>query len=150
MSRRLRCTSFDDVAHELERLERSPSVAVGSGWPLPTVLAHCAQSIEYSIAGYPRLRPAWFRATLGRLARAKFLTQGRMSHDLRAPVPGAPPLVELVAPVALRRLRDAISTFRAHEGPLAPHLAYGPCTRSEYEQLHAMHVADHLSAVRVA
>lgn len=36
------------------------------GWSPSQVFNHCAQSIDYSIDGYPELRPVWFRHSLGR------------------------------------------------------------------------------------
>ena len=141
----MRLHTFDEVLRELEKLEAGNTSPSGS-WTLAQLLSHCAQSVEYSIAGYPKLKPALFRATVGRLVKKRFLSKGEMSHDLEAPVPGAP---ELQAKEPLRdvaqRLRAAIAKFRAHEGALAPHLAYGECTREEYEKLHAMHIANHLS-----
>lgn len=113
-------------------------------WTLAHTLEHCAQSIEYSLSGYPALRSGLFRATVGRIAKRKFLSAGRMRHDLAAPVPGAPALASSDAAVAEARLRAAIAAFQAHEGAFADHLAYGPCSKAEYEALHVMHVADHL------
>jgi len=116
-----------------------------TGWPLPEVLTHCAQSIEYSVRGYPVLRSGLFRATIGPLVKRRFLAKGAMSHDLTAPIAGAPALEPAPPfPEAVARLRQAIETFEAHPGPFAPHLAYGPCTKDEYDVLHALHVADHL------
>ena len=40
-----------------------------------------------------------------------------------------------------------IAAFTAHDGPLKPHPVYGDCTKEEFARLHAMHVADHLSAL---
>lgn len=115
------------------------------GFTLAQALAHCAQSIEYSITGYPSLRSGLFRATIGPLVKRRFLRAGRMSHDRAAPVPGAPVLAaELSLDDARARLRAAIATFRAHDGALAPHLAYGACTKADYTSLHALHVEDHL------
>ena len=34
---------------------------------------------------------------------------------------------------AASNLRDAIAAFRAFSGELQPHLAYGACTKAEYE-----------------
>ncbi len=136
--------TFAEVSRALDVLEESPPERVG-GLPLAQALEHCAQSIEYSLRGYPSLRSRLFRATVGRIAKRKFLTQGRMRHDTTAPVPGAPPLGTSDLAGALTRLRAAIHAFKAHDGPLAEHLAYGPCNKAEYEALHAMHVADHLS-----
>jgi hypothetical protein len=35
----------------------------------------------------------------------------------------------------------------AFDGELAPHLAFGKCTREEYEKIHSMHIAEHLGRV---
>ena len=78
------------------------------------------------------------------------LSQGFMSHGLDAAIPGAPELEDTSLAPALARLRQAISRFEAADASaLKPHLAYGPCDKREYEALHAMHLADHLSAVQL-
>ncbi|MBK7579426.1 MAG: DUF1569 domain-containing protein [Myxococcales bacterium] len=135
--------SFREVRALLEQLGETPSLP--GAWSYSEVLQHCAQSIEYSLSGYPELRSGFFRATLGRLAKAKFLSAGRMRHDLGAAVPGAPALdPALPVPDARARLLEAMAKFDAFSGELQDHLAYGACSRAEYEQLHAMHVANHL------
>lgn len=137
-------TSFDEVLHELDGLARRIGDRADA---LVPALAHCAQSIEYSMSGYPALRSALFRAVVGRLAKRQFLRRGAMSHDTSAPLPGAPPAEASSLEEATARLRRAIEAFRRFDGPLAPHLAFGECTKEEYEKLHAMHIADHLRAV---
>ena len=147
MNTDLRLHSFDAVLRELDKLETGSPKVTGN-WTLGQVLAHCAQSIEYSLTGYPQLKPAWFRSTVGRLVKGRFLKRGAMSHDLEAAVAGAPALdPQLPLRDAISRLREAISNFRAHQGAFAPHLAYGDCSREEYETLHAMHIANHLSRI---
>jgi hypothetical protein len=139
----MRATSFREVRALLERAGDQPQL-VGP-WGYSEVLQHCAQSIECSMQGYPKLRSGLFRATVGRIAKSKFLKQGHMSHDLGAAVPGAPALdAAVLVPEARGRLLAAISSFEAFETELCEHLAYGPCTKAEYEKLHAMHVANHL------
>lgn len=142
-----RLHTFDEVLRELEKLEAAPPTLVGR-WTLAQTLAHCAQSIEYSIDGYPKLKPAFIRATVGPLIKKRFLAKGEMSHDLEGVIEGAPALhpQEPLRDV-LTRLRSAIQRFRAHTGEYMPHLAYGTCSREEYEKLHAMHIANHLSRV---
>jgi hypothetical protein len=128
-------------------LDRIAELAGGAPPGAAWALAHCAQSIEYSISGYPRLRSGLFRATIGPLAKRKFLRAGAMSHDVRAPIAGAPDIpADLALADARTRLAAAIAAFRAHAGALAPHLAYGACTRDEYAALHLLHVEDHLRA----
>ena len=115
------------------------------GFTLPQALAHCAQSIEYSLTGYPALRSRLFRATIGPVVKRRFMRAGRMSHDRAAPVPGAPALSgDLALEDARARLHAAIAAFRSHPGTFAPHLAYGACSREDYAVLHVLHVEDHL------
>ncbi|MFO0675905.1 MAG: DUF1569 domain-containing protein [Polyangiaceae bacterium] len=121
--------------------KRSDAGAFSAG----AALAHCAQSITFSLTGFPSLRSGLFRATIGRVALAKFLKQGFLRHDLRAPIPGAPDLPELTWTEGKELLLDAIRRYRMHEGPFAPHFAYGVVTKSEGDRVHAMHVADHLT-----
>ncbi|MCA3016774.1 MAG: DUF1569 domain-containing protein [Myxococcaceae bacterium] len=113
-------------------------------------MAHCAQSIVCSIDGYPKPAGWLVRAVLGPLVLRRFLRQGFMRHDTRAPVPGlAPPEASLDAAEGLARLEAAVARFSAHGGTLAPHFAYGAVSRDAYEAVHAMHVANHLDALTV-
>jgi Protein of unknown function (DUF1569) len=141
----LRCTTFSDVLATLEALPIQPRASQPQRLTPAQALVHCAQSIEYSMNGYPKLRSGLFRATIGPMVKRKFLRAGAMSHDRGAHIEGAPALpVDADLASALARLRRAIHTFRSYQGALGPHLAYGRCTRDEYEALHSMHVADHL------
>ncbi|WP_348689389.1 DUF1569 domain-containing protein, partial [Acidovorax soli] len=115
-------------------------------WNLPQLLQHLAQSIEYSLQGYPQARSAVFRHTLGRAAFAVFDARGQMSHDLAEPIPGAPPLqADLSLRDSVQRLLDAMQAFAAHRGLLAPHFAYGVLSKAEYQRAHLMHLANHWS-----
>jgi hypothetical protein len=137
----LKLASFDDVLRELDKLKvHDEPVAAAQ-------LAHCAQSIEFCVTGYPQLRSWLFRHTLGKIGKAKFLRAGVMTHDTNAPSLGAPTPEEKTVEAAVARLRRSIETFRAHTGEYKPHLAYGKCTRDELEKLQAMHVANHLDVL---
>jgi hypothetical protein len=117
----------------------------GAGaWNLAQVMNHAAQSIEYSIDGFPALKPALFRASVGRLAFAVFEVRGEMSHPLDQPIPGAPALA-IDAPLApaVQRLLAAMQRFDEHGGPLQPHFAYGVLDKAAYTRAHLMHLANH-------
>jgi hypothetical protein len=127
------------------------STAPANGWTLGQAIAHCAQSIECSVTAYPQLRSGLFRATIGPLVKRKFLRAGAMSHDTTAPIPGAPEIASAIALAdACDRALAAVAAFATHDGALAPHLAYGRCTKDEYAQLHWLHLADHLRAFGIA
>ena len=144
----MRLLRFDEALVALDGLEaRRPAAAPGV-WTPAQAVAHCAQSVECSLRGYPRLRSPLFRTTIGKLVKWRFLSAGAMAHDTQAPIAGAPPIDDLPLAEAARRLREAIAAFRAADaGSLQPHLAYGPCTKDEYEALHCMHLADHMAGL---
>jgi hypothetical protein len=141
-------TPLDAIAAKLDALsDRSaPAPRTPGAWTLGQALAHCAQSINYSTDRYPKLRSPIFRATIGKLAKRKFLSAGRMSHDTNAAIPGAPAIDVVDFEAGRELLRAAIAGFLLSKEPLAVHLAYGRCTWDEYAALHAMHVDDHLRA----
>ncbi|HEY8143031.1 MAG TPA: DUF1569 domain-containing protein [Kofleriaceae bacterium] len=139
--------SLQEVRDELAAVDPT-LVAVDGAWSVSQVLAHCAQSIEYSLIGFPLAKPAWFQATVGKVVLRKFLKQGFMSHDVNAAIPGAPPPHTGDARAALDRLLAAIDEFEAHAEPFAPHFAYGPVDKARYGRVQAMHIAQHLESFR--
>ena len=118
----------------------SPAVALG----------HCAQSIEYSISGYPRAKPWPVRRLIGPRLLARFRAARRMRHDLAAPVPGAPSLAEGPPVQAMQRLLAAIDAFLAHRGPWPEHLAFGRMDRAAYADAHWLHIRNHLEEIDFA
>lgn len=117
-------------------------------WPLAVVLNHLAQSIEYSIDGYPELKSALFRSAIGSVAFAVFEARDKMGHSLNEPIPGAPAF-DAQAPLepAKARLLAALQRFEAHQGELAPHFAYGALDKPQYLRAHLMHLANHWTEV---
>lgn len=147
---------FGTLAGAMQEVERLAGAEVqplapATAWNWSQTLEHCAQSIEFSLQGFPAPKSALFQNTLGAAAFNVFALRGRMSHNLAEPIPGAPALDASTpdASAALARLRKAVQDFAAHAGPLQPHFAYGALSRAEYEQAHAMHLANHLSAFDV-
>ena len=120
-------------------------------WTVPQLLEHLAQSIEYSMSGYPVPKPAWFQSTLGKTAFALFDARGKMNHDRDEPIPGAPALdVQPTLKHGVQRLLDAMDAFAAWTGPLKPHFAYGPLSKPEYQRAHLMHLAHHWERLQPA
>lgn len=144
--RRLKFATLDDAVRELDRLAKARSLKTSGKWDWPQTLIHCAQSVEYSITGFPEPKSVLFQRTVGAAAFAVFSWRGRMKHNLAEPIPGAPPIPhESVVTVAMSQLLKAISDFRTCQEPLHPHFAYGALGKGEYERAHAMHMADHFS-----
>lgn len=142
--------SLDGARRVLKGFEGKTLTSI-EGWTPTEVFNHCAQSIEYSLDGYPELKPAWFRHSVGPAAFAVFSARGAMRHSLTEAIPGAAPLAEPASQdAALQRLQAAFERFAAHTGALEPHFAYGALDHQEYAQAHVMHLYNHLSLIRQA
>ena len=117
-------------------------------WSLAQVLNHAAQSIEYSIDGFPELKSALFRSVVGSVAFAVFEARGAMGHSLAEAIPAAPVLdaAAMLEPAKVRVLA-ALRRFESHAGALAPHFAYGTLDKAQCTRAHLMHLANHWAEV---
>lgn len=142
-----RFASIDAALKTLQQLKTQPARMTGA-WDMAHVLHHAAQSIEFSIAGFPEPKPAWFRATVGSYAFALFNARGQMSHNLAEPIPGAADIAQgqPLAP-AIDHLVRALQSFERHAGALMPHFAYGSLGKADYTRAHLMHLANHWAEV---
>jgi hypothetical protein len=142
--------SLSATLQKLERLASGPITKSGS-WNPYQVFNHCAQSVEFSMTGFPESESALFQHTAGAVAFAVFCARGEMSHNLAEVIPGAPALaVEGDNQVALQRLMTALTTFDAYDGPLKPHFAFGNLGKSDYALAHVLHINNHLQEFSVA
>lgn len=135
------------IAATLNKLEALTDKAIShtGNWNPATVFVHCAQSIEYSMTGYPDHKSDVFKSTVGSLAFSAFALKGAMTHGLDQPIPGAPDInSDQNLPLALAQLKKSLTDFSQYEGDLEPHFAYGKLTKTEYEAAHVMHVYNHL------
>lgn len=71
--------SLAEVEKTLLRLKRAGDIKTPN-WSVTEICLHCAQTVDYAMTGYPQLKPAWIRATIGKLAIRRFLRQGYMSR----------------------------------------------------------------------
>ncbi len=123
---------------------------LSGAWNLSQVLNHLAQSIEYSMTGYPEHKSDRFKETVGQWAFSVFSFRGKMSHDLLEPIPGAPRLEANDAALAMSRLMTALNDFKVFQGELQAHFAYGELNHAEYTHAHVMHINNHLNALKLS
>jgi len=143
LRRTLQFHSLDDVLVELSALDRAEITTTGK-WSFYQILSHLAENIENSISQYPRSMPFVIRRTIGPMALRHLLKTQEMKSG--APNPTAPKQREEGdEKAAMLRLRTAIASFRAYEGPMAEHPFFGPINKEDFEALHAHHAALHLS-----
>lgn len=140
-----RVLTTSSVISLIDELISSSIVSTGV-WDPYSIFMHCAQSVDYSIDGYPHHKSSLFQNTVGKLAFSAFANKRKMSHKLDEAIPGAP----LITPhkdvnFALSALKAAYLRFDKHQGPFQKHFAYGQLSKQQYELAHAMHFINHLS-----
>ncbi|MDZ4724593.1 MAG: DUF1569 domain-containing protein [Leptospira sp.] len=143
-------TNLKEFLVLLERLSAvEKNLKIESTWSIGTVLSHCAQSIRYSIDGYPDMKSAFFRNTVGSLAFSIFSMRGKMNHGLEEPIPGATPIdLNTIFSVGKEELIEAINLFQKKTTEdLKPHFAYGELSREDYENAHLFHIKNHFERI---
>jgi Protein of unknown function (DUF1569) len=128
---------------------RSHGIEEMPGWSLAHIAEHCAQSIEFSMNGFPTPKSALFQSTVGKAAIAVFSARGKMSHNTSEPIPGALELNATQVMPALNRLRAAASALSQFTGALKPHFAYGTLSKPEMISANVFHIANHLSKIEI-
>ena len=120
-----------------------------SGWAPHKVFVHLAQSIEYSMTGYPEMKSEVFQQTAGSAAFFVFSAAGAMTHNLSEPIPGAPAIPDSDdVNGAIDRVIGALQKFEHYQGEIKPHFAYGRLSKAEFASAHVMHIENHLKLIQ--
>jgi hypothetical protein len=136
--------TIETVLNRLDTLDLNYLSTSGS-WDATRTFHHLAQSVEFSMDGYPAMKPKLFQNTIGKLAFSVFHANGSMTHGLDEAIPG-----EIVVNdnsdvlLARQRLIDSLKSFDAFEQNFQPHFAYGELSKSQYALAHVMHVNNHM------
>src|SRR5664279_147984 len=70
--RRLQFPSLAAAGEELARLAQAKELVSSAAWGWAETLVHCAQSIEYSMSGFPQSKSKLFQHTIGSAAIGVF------------------------------------------------------------------------------
>ncbi len=140
--RRLVFQNLGEILPEVDRL-RAGCRTVGR-WSLGQICWHLSESFVGSIEGFGVRRHLFMRTFLGRIAlRRVFQTQ---SIDAGFTVTDRldPPEDAGVA-TSVASLEAAMDRYRSYSGAMGVHPFFGRLTRSEWDRLHCIHSAHHLS-----
>ncbi|MBE1301777.1 MAG: DUF1569 domain-containing protein [Alteromonadaceae bacterium] len=137
--------SIASLVNRLKAMQKQ-DIVFASSWTSFQCFNHMAQSVEYSMTGYPEHKSDLFKTVVGTAAFTAFSNKGYMKHNLEEAIPGAPELiVQGDTKESIQRLIDALVTFENFSGELAPHFAYGGLTKAEYALAHVLHANDHFT-----
>jgi hypothetical protein len=142
--RPLNFARLDEVMADVDRLLEGHET-VGK-WSLGQVCHHLAETIRCSVEGFPTHMPWPIRRAIGPWIYRKIDRDGRMPAGIKAPA-YLQPSPGLDARDGAESLREAIRLYQAN-GPIAEHPIFGPFTPSQWERIHCIHCAHHLSFAR--
>jgi hypothetical protein len=140
--RPLKFEKLDQIMPDVDRL-LAGHTTVGN-WNLGQMCKHLSETFVFSVDGFPMKMPWILRKTIGRIIMRQVLRSNEMKEGIKVPdrfipEPGADSRAEAEA------LRGAIKLFSAHPGPFAEHPFFGTMTRDQWDHLHRIHCAHHLS-----
>ena len=145
----IKLNSLDEAQEELIKLADKQLVN-DLDWSPYQSFVHCAKTVDYSMSGYPSIKPAIIRNTVGKLVIRKFLKQGYMKHNLMADVPGSPAIDDSASSQdGIQVLIQSIEKYKAYKEDLKPHLLFGKLSKEQYDKYFALHIADHLSSISI-
>jgi hypothetical protein len=144
--RNIQFHDFDQVAADIGDLQAKGYQRCGN-WTLGQICDHLAIFMRGSVDGFSWTMPWIFRVTIGRFFLQRILRQKKMAAGVRVPkvfLPG-----ESADDVAsVESLLQLVRRYQDHTGPMAPSPFSGELSRQEWDQLHLIHAAHHLSFLR--
>jgi hypothetical protein len=142
--RQLAFTRLDQVMPDVDRLLAGHQTT--GNWSLGQICNHLSGALRGSIEGIDARAPWLLRTFVGPIAKRQLLRTGKMLEGVKLPE-NALPKPNLDERAEAEALRAAIGYYLAHTGPMAAHPFFGPLTRAEWDRLHEIHCAHHLSFV---
>ena len=144
--RNIQFSDFDQVAADVNELQAKGYQRCGN-WSLGQICDHLAIFMRGSLDGYSWKIPWVFRVTIGSFFLRRILRQKKMATGVKVPkvfLPGEP--TDDVASV--ESFLELVRRYQYHTGPMAPSPLSGKLSRQEWDQLHLIHAAHHLSFLR--
>lgn len=132
----------------LDKLSKSPVETLGS-WDASRTFHHLAQSVEFSMSGFPEQKPLIFQRTVGKLAYRVFNAGGAMSHGLDEEIPGEIVTDDGQVQDAMTRFKNVLLTFKEYGSEMKPHFAYGELSKDDYAIAHVLHINNHLEEFKM-
>ena len=140
--RSLTFTSLDRVMPEVDRLLLAGYTTAGN-WTLGQMCNHLTQSLIWTVDGFPKLAPWFFRKSVGPLLLRHILKSGRFPAGVRLPSRYLPKS-DLDDRAEAEALRAALWHFASHTEALSDHPMGGTLSRGDWERFHCIHCAHHL------
>jgi Protein of unknown function (DUF1569) len=147
--RKLSFSNLTEVMPEVDRLLGGYS-PVGQ-WSLGQVCQHLATTLRFSIEGWPTRAPWLVRRTIGRIIGRRILSTGLIREGVKLSAEsGMIPRPDLDDRAEAEALRGAIHFYQGYADAFPEHAFFGPLSRHDWDRLHCLHCAHHLSFLQPA
>jgi hypothetical protein len=141
--RKLSFSSLDQVIPDVDRLAAG-NHTLGQ-WSLAQICNHLSKTMRYSVDGFPGKPVPWLiRKVMAGPIMRRMLQTGEMPAGQQGPA-YLMPAAGLDASAEVESLRTELARFVSHKGQPAFHPFFGTLTREQWEFLHRIHCALHLS-----
>lgn len=134
-------TDLSEVMPDVGRLDAGNRTT--GNWSLAQICRHLADSLAGSMDGFGVDNHRVMRWLMGRRAFRSLLTDGLAAGFTVSEKLNPPP--NLNRDEMIEMLAGAIERYMAHTGALHFHPFFGHLTREEWDRLHLIHCAHHLS-----
>jgi hypothetical protein len=142
--RQLSFSRLDEIMPEVDRL--LAGYVPARNWSLGQVCNHISGNIRASIEGFAVSGPWVVRKTLGPVIKKMILKSGEIKEGMKT-LESLVPKPDLDDRAEAEALRASIAYYLAHPLPRASHPFFGRMTAEEWDRLHCIHCAHHLSFV---
>lgn len=138
--------SLDRVMPEIDQLLGGHTL--GGHWTLGQICQHLATSLRLTVEGWPARAPWLVRRTIGAWYGRRLLARGVMPAGIKLKEAwGLRPGEGLDDRAEAEALRATLRYYSGVQDPFPEHPAFGPLSRPDWDRLHRIHCAHHLSFV---
>lgn len=141
--RDLRFATLEAILDDVETLQQQGYRSLGN-WTLGQTCAHLTIFLKGATDGFGKPAPWLLRTFVAPPILRRILREEAMPEGIKVPTELLPgPSSDDTSQIAA--FKDASARFRSIAGTPSPHPFFGKITRAQWEQLHRIHSAHHLS-----
>lgn len=140
--------SIDFALKTLDKFSNTTIVHLGQ-WNPYQILTHCAQSVEYSMSGYPEHDSDLFKNTVGTLVFSFFSPRKNVSWVNGSCSGSASYRNQRRFNKCVGSIRESLDGFSRLPREVRTTFSYGQLTKEEFTIAHVIHLNNHLEELTV-
>lgn len=140
-------SDFAALREDLHALRACGSYDRAGAWSLGQICDHLTTFMRGSLEGFG-FRLPWYMRLAGPLILRSTLQSRRIPAGIKTPPPLMPAVESnLQDAAAIDALLAMLDRYEQHTGPMQPSALFGRLSREQWDQIHLIHAAHHLSFI---